>query len=219
MKKKKVLSKSYVRYHNYKLATSYEEFLALSISGKPQGQSTKKARSIAQADFRHDYNRGYIIFPGNESCLPGHIYDSRQLAKDFGLPNQSDLLVDTAKVYNAVEEALIEGEDFDSDLFEITLLRAYTFDDSILYLDNRKNLMAYAGKVSRNYLMQDPVTKKFQETPKSIKIASTGEDRDTWIPSMERELAAMKRKEVWDEVSELPIGTIPLPCMFIYKIC
>ena len=65
VKKKKVLSKSYVRYQNYKLATSYEEFLALSISGKPQGQSTKKARSIAQADFRHDYDRGYIIFPGN----------------------------------------------------------------------------------------------------------------------------------------------------------
>ena len=218
VKKKKVLSKSYVRYQNYKLATSYEEFLALSISGKPQGQSTKKARSIAQADFRHDYNRGYIIFPGNESCLPGHIYDSRQLAKDFGLPNQSDLLVDTAKVYNAVEEALIEGEDFDSDLFEKALLHAYTVDDSILYLDNRKTLMAYAEKVSRNYLMQDPVTKKFHETPKSIKIASTGEDKDIWIPSMERELGAMKRKEVWDEVSELPIGTIPLPCMFIYKI-
>ena len=79
--------------------------------------------------------------------------------------------------------------------------------------------MAYAGKVSRNYLMQDPVTKKFHKTPKSIKIASTDEERDTWIPSMERELAVMKRKEVWDEVSELPIGTIPLPCMFIYKIC
>ena len=128
------------------------------------------------------------------------------------------MLVDTAKVYNAVEEALIEGEDFDSDLFEKALLHAYTVDDSILYLDNRKTLMAYAEKVSRNYLMQDPVTKKFHETPKSIKIASTGEDKDIWIPSMERELGAMKIKEVWDEVSELPIGTIPLPCMFIYKI-
>ena len=71
------------------------------------------------------------------------------------------MLVDTAKVYNAVEEAVIEGEDFDSDLSEKELLHAYTVDDSILYLDNRKNLMAYAGKVSRNYLMQDPVTKKF----------------------------------------------------------
>ena len=56
-----------------------------------------------------------------------------------------------------------------------------------------------------------------RSAPKSTKIASTGEDRDTWILSMERELAAMKRKEVWDEVSELPIGTIPLLCMFIYK--
>ena len=71
VKKKKTLSKSYVRYQNYKSATSFEEFMTLSISGKPSGQSVKKARSIAQADFRHDYDRGYIMFPGNESCLPG----------------------------------------------------------------------------------------------------------------------------------------------------
>jgi hypothetical protein len=125
---------------------------------------------------------------------------------------------DTAKLYNAVEEALIEGEDFDSDLFEKALLHAYIVDDSILYLDNRKTLMAYAEIVSRNYLIEDPVTKNFHETPNSIKIASTGEDKHIWIPSMERELGAMKRKEICDEVSELPIGTIPLPCMFIYKI-
>ena len=98
--------------------------MTLYISGKPPGQSVKKARSIAQADFRHDYDRGYIMFPGNESCLPGHIYDSRQLAIDFGVPNQSDLLVDTAKVYHAVKEAIDEGEDFDSDLFEKALLQS-----------------------------------------------------------------------------------------------
>ena len=82
MKKKKTISKSYLRYQHYKSATSYEEFMALSISGRPKGQSVKKARSTAQADFRNDYDRGYIIFPGNESCLPGHIFNSRQLAKD-----------------------------------------------------------------------------------------------------------------------------------------
>jgi hypothetical protein len=37
----------------------------MKISGKPPGQSTKKTRRIAQADFRHDYDREYIIFPGN----------------------------------------------------------------------------------------------------------------------------------------------------------
>ena len=31
-------------------------------------------------------------------------YDSRQLAKDFGLPNRNDLLVDMAKVYHAVQD-------------------------------------------------------------------------------------------------------------------
>ena len=75
--------------------------------------------------------------------------------------------------------------------------------------------MAYAEKVSKNNLMQGRVTKRFHETPKSIKMARTGEDKDIWIPSMGRELDGMKRKEVWDEASEPPIGTIPLPCMSI----
>ena len=159
--------------------------MTLSIAGKPSGQSVKKAKSIAQADFRHDYDRGYIIFPGNESCLPGHIYDSRQLAKDFGLPNQSDLLVDTAKVYITVQEAIDEGEDFDSELFEKALLQSYKVDDLIIYLDNRKTLMAYAEKVSRDYLMQDSNTLKYNGIPRSLKEARNGEDKDIWIPSME----------------------------------
>ena len=78
--------------------------------------------------------------------------------------------------------------------------------------------MPYAEKVSREFLLQDPETLKFHGTPKSCKDATSGEDRDIWIPSMERELNAMKRKEVWDEVTELPLGTVPLPCMFTYKI-
>ena len=78
--------------------------------------------------------------------------------------------------------------------------------------------MAYAEKVSKDYLMQDSNTLKFHCTPKSLREARNGEDKDIWIPSMERELNAMKRKEVWDEVTDLPIGTIPLPCMFVYKI-
>ena len=78
---------------------------------------SKKARSTAQADFRHDYDQGYIAIvmysekiaryatyiPMGGKLTLRH-YDSRQLAKDFGLPNQSDLLVDTAKVYHAVQD-------------------------------------------------------------------------------------------------------------------
>ena len=34
---------------------------------------------------------------------------------------------------------------------------------------------------------------------------------------MRRELNAMRDKEVWEEVTSLPLGTIPIPCMFMYK--
>ena len=58
--------------------------MALSIAGRPKNVSLKKAKSTAQADFIWDYERGFIIFPGNESCLPGHIFNAKQLAKDLG---------------------------------------------------------------------------------------------------------------------------------------
>ena len=38
------------------------------------------------------------------------------------------------------------------------------------------------------YLMQDLNTLKFHGTPRSMKEARNGEDKDIWIPSMEREL-------------------------------
>ena len=66
----------------------------------------------------------YLIPMGGKLTLR---YDSRQLAKDFGLPILSDLLVDTAKAYHAVQDLF----------FEKAILHAHTVDDSILYLDNR----------------------------------------------------------------------------------
>merc|ERR1711965_1217267 len=49
-------------------------------------------------------------------------------------------------------------------------------------------------------------------------IAVWMSDRDKWLPSMKRELKAMKDKNVWEEVTILPIGTIPIPAMFTYKL-
>ena len=90
------------------------------------------------------------------------------------------MLVDSAKVYKAIEIAIDNGEDFDSDIFERALKSSsYIVDDSTLFLDNRKALMAYAEKVSRKYLLQDSVTMKFHGTPKSCKDATSGEDKDT----------------------------------------
>ena len=89
-KGKKIPSLSHPRYEHYKSANSFSEFMALSIAGRPKNINLKKAKSTAQADFIWDYERGFIIFLGNESCLPEHIYDARQLAQEYQLPCQSD---------------------------------------------------------------------------------------------------------------------------------
>ena len=60
--------------------------------------------------------------------------------------------------------------------------------------------MAYAEQVSRKLLMQDPETKTVHETPKNMRTAVNGPDKDKWLPSMKRELKAMKDKGVWEEV-------------------
>ena len=49
----------------------------------------------------------YLIPMGGKLTLR---YDSRQLAKDFGLPILSDLLVDTAKVYHAVQDLFLKKQ-------------------------------------------------------------------------------------------------------------
>ena len=114
--------------------------------------------------------------------------------------------------------AIENDEEFDSDLFEQALLKSYTADESILHLDNRNTLMAYAEQQSRKLLMQDPVTKTFHETPKNMKVACNGSDKEKWLSSMQREMDAMEKKKVWKETDNLPLGTIPLPCMFMYKL-
>ena len=190
--------------------------MALSTAGRPKNVSLKKARSTAQANVIWDYERGFIIFPGNESCLPVHIYDARQLAKEYQLPCQSALSFDTAKIYTTMRAAIENDEEFDSDLFEIALLLSNIVEEIPHFLDQRATLVAYAEQVSRKLLMQDPETKTCHETPKNMRTAVNGPDRDKWLPSMKRELKAMKDKDVWEEVTTLPIGTIPIPAMIVY---
>ena len=150
--------------------------MALSIAGRPKNVSLKKAKSTAQADFIWDYERGFIIFPGNESCLPGHIFNAKQLAKEYQLPCQSDLLFDTAKVYTTMRAAIENDEEFDSELFEKALLLSQTVEEIPNFLDQRATLMAYAEQISRKLLMQDPETKTFHETPKNMRTAVNGPD-------------------------------------------
>ena len=114
--------------------------------------------------------------------------------------------------------AIKNDEEFDSELFEKALLLSQTVEEIPNFLDQKVTLMAYAEQISRKLLMQDPETRTFHETPKNMRTAVNGPDRDKWLPSMKRELKAMKDKNVWEEVTTLPIGTIPIPAMFTYKL-
>ena len=51
-----------------------------------------------------------------------------------------------------------------------------------------------------------------------MRRAVNGPDKDKLLPSMKRELIAMKDKDVWEEVTTLPIGTIPIPAMSTYVV-
>ena len=46
--------------------------------------------------------------------------------------------------------------------------------------------------------MQDPVTKTFHETPKNMKVACNGSDKEKWLSSMQSEMDVMEKKAVWD---------------------
>ena len=116
-----------------------------------------------------------------------------------------------------VLKAALENDDvFDSDLFQRALLKSYITDESILHLENRNALMAYAKHHSRKLLMQDKTTGVFHETPKNMKVACNGSDKEKWLSSMQREMDAMEKKEVWEETDNLPLGSIPLPLSLIH---
>ncbi len=82
--------------------------------------------------------------------------------------------------------AIENDEEFDSELFKKALLLSQTVEEIPNFLDQRATSMAYAEQVSRKLLMQDPETKTFHETPKNMRKAVNGPDRDKWLPSIER---------------------------------
>ena len=88
----------------------------------------KKARSTALADFIWNYEKGFINFHGNESCLPGQISDAPQIRQGNQLPCKSDLLTDYAKVYKTMRAAIDNDEEFHSDLFEKAPLMSNTVE-------------------------------------------------------------------------------------------
>ena len=57
--------------------------IALSIAARPRGISCREAKRVAIDDLKWDFERGYVVFPGNESRLPGHIFDAVELARDL----------------------------------------------------------------------------------------------------------------------------------------
>ena len=74
---------------------------------------------------------------------------TRQLAKEYQLPSQSDLLFDTAKIYTTMRAAIENDEEFDSELFEKALLLSQTVEEIPNFLDQKVTLMAYAEQISR----------------------------------------------------------------------
>ena len=99
IKKKKVESKSYLRYQAYKEADTVQEMIALSIAARPRGISCREAKRVAIDDLKWDFERGYVVFPGNESRLPGHIFDAVELAREYSLKCYSQELEEQSKTY------------------------------------------------------------------------------------------------------------------------
>ena len=86
-------------------------------------------------DLKNDYIRGYIVFPGNESCLPGHIFDGRELARQHSLTCHSNHLVHQAETYNQAAAALVENPYFNDDEFQKAILHGYVVDERLQFLD------------------------------------------------------------------------------------
>ena len=141
VKKKKVESKSYLRYQAYKEAETVQEMIALSIAARPRGISCREAKRVAIDDLKWDFERGYVVFPGNESRLPGHIFDAVELAREYSLKCYSQELEEQCRTY-AECMATLEDPDgtVDTDLFQQAILHGYVLDDSYTFLDQRRSL-------------------------------------------------------------------------------
>ena len=57
------------------------------------------AKRVVTDDLNWDFERWYVVFPGNESRLPGHIYDAVELAREYSLKCYSQELEEQSKTY------------------------------------------------------------------------------------------------------------------------
>ena len=97
--RRKSESESYLMYQAYKEAETVQEMIALSIAARPRGISCREAKRVAIDDLKWGFEQGYVVFPGNESRLPGHIYDAVQLAREYSLKCYSQELEEQSKTY------------------------------------------------------------------------------------------------------------------------
>ena len=215
---KKVLSQSWIRYEAYKHSDNVAEMITALVAIRSRGTSVRSARSKALADLKNDYIRGYMVFPGNESCLPGHIFDGRELARQNSLTCHSDHLVQQAVTYDSAAAALVENPYFNDDEFQKAILHGYVVDERLQFLDNRRSLMALAEKSMKEMLYQDEESQEWHACPKTQRVAEAGPDAERWRESMQIELDTIRDMGVWEEETYLPRGTQPLPCKFVYKL-
>ena len=108
-----------------------------------------------------------MVLPGNESCLPGHIFDGRELARQHSLTCHSDHLVLQAETYNHAAAALVENPYFNDDEFQKAILHGYVVDERLQFLDNRRSMMALAEKSMKEMLYQDAETQDCHACPQN----------------------------------------------------
>ena len=61
--------------------------------------SCREAKRVAIDDLKLYFEQGYVVLPGNESRLPGHIYESVELARELSLRCYSDKTFEQCEMY------------------------------------------------------------------------------------------------------------------------
>ena len=61
--------------------------------------SCREAKRVAIDNLKLYFEQGYVVLPGNESRLPGHIYDAVELVREYSLKCYSQELEEQSKTY------------------------------------------------------------------------------------------------------------------------
>ena len=214
---------SFHRYNRYSLANTLKESVVLSIASRPAGMSEEKARRKAIDDIHWDYERGYIIFPQNESLQPGHVFNAKQLAREHKFNCHADTVM-KAKPRRALLVAL--GAAADDDLHK-------TFHDQLVEEKRRADALCYGENVTALNALMEAELKKLpiyddqggaHYEPTTTKQAHASSDKDEWLKAEQIELDALHKFGTFDLVNELPTFDAqgnrirPMSGRFVYKI-